>query len=96
MEDCPAHTPTAMSEYELASGGYYEELKDIFSMDLIDFFGEVSPKPPVSIDQGWATLRVTRASIVSTFYQGARLLIHVHTPFTPFYSISFLLKEMKV
>ncbi len=30
MEDCPAHTLTAMSEYELASGGYYEELKDIF------------------------------------------------------------------
>ncbi len=49
-----------------------------------------------NLDQGWATLRVTRASIFSPFYQGARLLIHVHTPFTPFYSISFLLKEMKV
>ncbi len=32
----------------------------------------------------------------SSLYQGARLLIHVHTPFTPFYSISFLLKELKV
>ncbi len=29
-------------------------------------------------------------------YQGARLLIHVHTPFTPSYSVSFLLKEMRV
>ncbi len=43
MEDCPAHTPTAMSEYELASGGYYEELKDIFSKDLIDFFWRGEP-----------------------------------------------------
>ncbi len=50
----------------------------------------------ITVKQGWATLRVTRANIFSPFYQGARLLIHVHTPFTPFYSISFLLKEMKV
>ncbi len=50
MENCPAHTLTAMSEYELASGGYYEELKDIFSKDLIYFFGEVNPKPPVPPD----------------------------------------------
>ncbi len=27
-------------------------------------------------------------------YQGARLLIHVHTPFTQSYSISCLLKEV--
>ncbi len=37
-----------------------------------------------------------RARICSPLYQGARLLIHVHTPFTPFYSVSFLLKEMRV
>ncbi len=43
----------------------------------------------IALDQGWATLRVTRASIFSPLYQGARLLIHVHTPFTP--STNFLL-----
>ncbi len=32
----------------------------------------------------------------SHLYQGARLLIHVVTPFTSSYSISFLLKEIKV
>ncbi len=31
-----------------------------------------------------------------SFIPRARLLIHVHTPFTPSYSVSFLLKEMRV
>ncbi len=31
-----------------------------------------------------------------SFIPGARLLIHVHMPFTSFYSISFLLKVIKV
>lgn len=48
MEDCPTHTFTALSEYELASGGYYDELKGIFEEDLIDFFGEALPNSPVS------------------------------------------------
>ncbi len=34
----------------------------------------------ISLDQGWPTLIVTRASIFSPLYPGARLLIHVHTP----------------
>ncbi len=33
---------------------------------------------------------------VSHLYQGARLLIHIYTPFTSSYSIFFLLKEIKV
>ncbi len=37
-----------------------------------------------------------KASIFSPLYQGARLLIHVHTHFTQSYSISFLLKEIKL
>lgn len=47
-EDSPAHNHTAMCEYELASGGYFEELKDIVEDNLIDFFGEIIPSPPVS------------------------------------------------
>lgn len=42
-EDSPAHNHTAMCEYELASGGYFEELKDIVEDNLIDFFGEIIP-----------------------------------------------------
>ncbi len=37
-----------------------------------------------------------RASTFSPLYQGARLLIHIHTHFTQSYSIYVLLKEIKV
>lgn len=33
---------------ELASGGYFEELKDLFKEDLMDFFGEIIPSTTVS------------------------------------------------
>ncbi|XP_058650340.1 proline-rich protein 36-like [Onychostoma macrolepis] len=51
MEGSPAHTPTTEGELLLVSGRYEEELKDIFQMDLIDWWGEVqtcTPESPVS------------------------------------------------
>ncbi|XP_058617738.1 uncharacterized protein LOC131531178 [Onychostoma macrolepis] len=51
LEGSPAHTPTTEGELQLVSGRYEEERKDIFQMDLIDWFGEVqtcTPESPVS------------------------------------------------
>ncbi len=40
LEGSPAHTPATEGELQLASGhNYYEELMDIFQLDLIDWFG---------------------------------------------------------
>ncbi|XDV22394.1 hypothetical protein PO909_027295 [Leuciscus waleckii] len=47
-EDSPVHFPTAECENELASGSYFDELKDIFEELLIDFFEEIIPSSPVS------------------------------------------------
>ncbi|XP_016110248.1 vegetative cell wall protein gp1-like [Sinocyclocheilus grahami] len=48
LEGSPTHTPAAEGELQLASGMYYEELMDIFQMDLIDWFGEVLPSSTAS------------------------------------------------
>ncbi|XDV39813.1 hypothetical protein PO909_009000 [Leuciscus waleckii] len=53
-EDSPAHNPAAVCESDLVSGGHFDDLKDLFEENLIDWFGEVisntpeSPAPPVS------------------------------------------------
>lgn len=44
----PAHNPATVDVIVKTSGGYFEELKDIFEVDLIDWVGEVIPNVPVS------------------------------------------------
>lgn len=48
VEGSHGHTLATVSELSLASGAYYEDLKDIFEVDLIDFFGEFIPFAPLS------------------------------------------------
>lgn len=48
LEGSPAHNPATVDVIVKTSGGYFEELKDIFEVDLIDWVGEVIPNVPVS------------------------------------------------
>ncbi|ROK87099.1 hypothetical protein DPX16_10239 [Anabarilius grahami] len=69
-EKSPAHTTTAVDVSLLSSGHYFEELKDLFEPDLIDFFGEmfpnspVSPAPPVSPESPVSTAPESPVSLV--------------------------------
>lgn len=48
LEDSPTHTPDAVCESDLVSGGHFVVLKDLFEENLIDWFGEVIPNTPKS------------------------------------------------
>lgn len=48
LDEIPSHTPVAVGELGPACGAYYEELKEIFEEDLIDWFEEVIPSFPES------------------------------------------------
>lgn len=36
LEDSPAHTPDAVCESDLVSGGHFDDLKNLFEENLID------------------------------------------------------------
>lgn len=48
LEGSPTHNLVTVDAVVKPSGGYLEELKDIFDEDLIDFFGKKFPSAPVS------------------------------------------------